>query len=343
MIAVVGDLHFGIGSQRFLEKQLDFHYKFLIPELNRRNIKTIKFLGDIFEDRNKLNIFVLNKVLDLFDFYEKEGFDIRIILGNHDTNLKTSNDIHSLKILNRYKNVKIYEKIEVDYIGNLKCLFVPWQYDMAEYIDFVNTNLLDDVKISFGHFDIINCMMDKSRPSNKGFKKSDIMKFPLVFSGHYHTRSFYESFSSKLIYTGTPYSLTRIDKGETKGFYIVDESLNFEFVENHFSPKFVDVVYPQELKKEDVNNNIVDFHYHENSDVDEVERYKDDIYKMEPYSLEVIMIPKSETEIKQEMKFTNLREIFGEYVSIIEFDDEDLKSKFKEKITELFENHYIET
>lgn len=343
--AVVGDLHKGIGSGRFLEEQIMFHVKHFIPYLQERGIKTIVFLGDIFDNRKQLDVFMLNRVLELFDLYESLRFDIRIIIGNHDTNLKNTNAVNSLKTLKKYSNVKIYEEITQDKIGDLECLFVPWQYDLNQYIEYVNSNILDHIQVSFGHFDIINAMMNRQTASKVGFKREDIMKFPVVYSGHYHSRSVSKMNNSTLIYTGTPYELNRGDMGEDKGFYIQKYSgntlLESEFIPNTYSPRFIEIVYPQEVTSELVKNNIVDMVYSEKDDVDEIQKFKEKIASFEPFSTFPKMLSVAELEGVGEIKFTNVRQIFEEYIEQLTVDEE-IRPQFIETIKQSFETNYSE-
>ena len=341
-ICIVGDRHFGIGSDIFLESQINFDYKVLMPYLKNNEIDTVIFPGDIFDNRKSLNVYVKNKVYDLFCEYEKLGINIYISLGNHDTYFKNTNEINSLKWLEKFNNVKIYGGIEKTKIKNKTFLFVGWQHDLNEYINYVTSNDVEDINVCVGHFDIIGAKMSGTIMSNIGLTKNYVMRFPLVFSGHYHSMSIEKNNKSQLIYVGTPYQLTRGDKNESKYFFVLDlENMQYNMIENIKSIRFVDVFYPEKTTKEETNNNIIDLHIPENVDIDELETYKEEIRSYEPISITPRIISKAKTEDKKEIKFKSLKELFFEYVTSIDIED-SLKEKTTQKINNLFDEFYSE-
>ncbi len=339
--AVVGDRHYGISNLVFLDNQIRFDTDVLIPYLLENKIKHLILEGDIFDTRKSIDVQVGNRVLDLFSRYEELDIQIYICLGNHDTALKNTNEVNSLRFLEKFKNIKIFSKIEEIEIIGLKFLFVPWQYDLNNYIEFVTSNHLDHIQVCVGHFDTIGAKYNSYKNSEVGFDKKYIMRFPLVFSGHYHSMSFDKHNGSELIYTGVPLQLNRSDKNETKGFFVLDNDMKYEFVENTQSIKFIDITFPEEVQKEQINNNIVDLHFLEDVDTDQLENYKEMIWKLGPISVTPRIIPKLKDNEKKEIKFKNLKELLDEYIETLELD-ENIKPDFNLKINELFETNFKE-
>ena len=109
-IAILADVHFGYSNYEFLDSELRFFREVMIPELKRRGIKKIIQLGDLFENRRHLDVYVMNKIHDLFE-NDLKDFDIYIFFGNHDVFYKNSNEIHSFKFLKKFKNVTVIETI----------------------------------------------------------------------------------------------------------------------------------------------------------------------------------------------------------------------------------------
>ena len=69
---VLGDLHFGVraNSVEWLEIQKDFFERLFIPNLikNVQPGDVLVQVGDTFDNRQSINIKVLNYAVDLFDF-----------------------------------------------------------------------------------------------------------------------------------------------------------------------------------------------------------------------------------------------------------------------------------
>ena len=85
---VIGDVHFGIktNSVTWLETQLEFFNKQVIPAIKEKHINRVIFLGDIFDIRYAVNQQVGIEVKSLIRKLSNEYPDIQIIFiaGNHD-------------------------------------------------------------------------------------------------------------------------------------------------------------------------------------------------------------------------------------------------------------------
>ena len=344
LIATCGDLHFGIGNEIFLNSQIKFHTDQFIPYLLKHEIKKVIFLGDVFDNRTSINALVLSKVLDLFKLYESHNFEIIIILGNHDTFHRSSNNVHSLKTLELFKNVTVYSDITEQKIYDRNFLFVPWLPVLEVYRDYVTTNILDHIDVQIGHFDSLGTKMSSYQDSEVGLDRDFINRFLLTLSGHYHSFSKYESNGKELCYTSIPCQLNRGDTGEDRGFWILNcEDLSKEFVLNTVSIRFENVTYPEPFTEDKIRNNIVDLHINESKlDIDDLENYKDRLRSFSPISITPRIIPKIENGIdNQDIKFVSLRQLFDDYIDKVEIEDE-LKLGVKSKVNELFEMYYKE-
>lgn len=320
-IAIIGDVHFGVSDQDSLDNQIKFFTDQLVPHCKQNQIDTLVFEGDIFHNRKTIDILVKNKVLDLFRVTLKD-FKCLMYLGNHDVYYKNTNSVHSLKILMGLPNVTVYEEITNIKLGGRNLLIVPWLFEYKTLTDFkVDPKTID---ITFGHFDVIGAKMNAHKYSDVGLAKDVIFRFPLVFSGHYHTHSIEEHSNGILIYTGTPYQLDRGDRKDTKGFYVVDlDDLTREFIENKVSARFIEVHYPE--ISEDIKGNKVDV-YVEEKDMDsfEFKKYLEDINLGNPLSVVTKVIDKElgvtgADDIEVDSK--SLEEIFIEYVNSLKYDE----------------------
>ena len=107
-IALITDTHFGARSDsipfdKFFEK---FYREKFFPELEKRQIKTIIHLGDIFDRRKFINFNTYKSCREyFFDKVEELEIDMHMIPGNHDTYFKNTNEVNVLVFYHHSFNV----------------------------------------------------------------------------------------------------------------------------------------------------------------------------------------------------------------------------------------------
>lgn len=233
-IALVTDTHFGARSDsipfdNFFSKFYDYSF---FPELEKREIKTVIHLGDIFDRRKYINFNTLKKCKQyFFDKAQSLDIDMHMIPGNHDTYFKNTNDVNSPELLlTEYDNIKIYPEVtQLEFEGR-KILFTPWicSDNYKQTMDAINET---DAKVCFGHYELAGFQMYKGHANDHGMDPSVFRKFDLVCSGHFHHRSS----RGNITYLGNPYEITWSDYDDPRGFHIYDTKTNeLEFIENPF-------------------------------------------------------------------------------------------------------------
>lgn len=261
-IFIITDTHFGVRSSsiEWLDIMKDYFYDFFIPFL-RRNVEPGDILihcGDLFDNRSSLNLLVLNSVIDIFDEIRRI-LPVYIILGNHDTYLKSSNDINSVRILSFMEDINVIQEPEVlETDTGKKLFFLPWRVNYEAERDQINKT---DANYLFCHLDINLFKFNAYSTVTTGNDPNIFAKYDRVFNGHIH----YRQSKNNILLLGCPYQLTRGDSGNYKGIYIFDPNKNeYKFIENKISPKFVKIKLESVLNKtfeeyrELVRNNYVD-------------------------------------------------------------------------------------
>lgn len=259
-IAIIGDTHFNRKAENPLIRrniangQKAFFEK-TIGELKEKGVHTVIFTGDIFDNRQILDIQSINDTIRLFRD-DMRDFDVRIVLGNHDLYYENSYDTSSLSILESLPNVKVYRNgIEEDEIIGYRFVFFPWiipdaMPEAVKKLEEMATES-DDVKrktVIVGHFDIMGMVMEGKNISVEGMDRNMFFKAArLTISGHYHGQSHVKSTNSTILYVGSPYQMTFNNVGEKHGYWIMESSGKFSFTENTVSPKFVDVWDTEDL------------------------------------------------------------------------------------------------
>ena len=219
-IAILNDTHFGVrnDSPAFIKYQNRFYDEIFFPYLKEHNIGTLIHLGDVVDRRKFINHNTAHNFKKKFwDRLDNEVIDTHVIIGNHDTYYKNTNEVNALQNLDISKNAKIYTTTTNVEFGGLPILFIPWicddNHDDSIYqID--NTNAV----IAMGHLEIKGFEMMAGHFNEHGQDKAQFTKFEKVISGHFHKKSD----DGRIFYLGCQYQMTWSDYGETKGFHIFD-------------------------------------------------------------------------------------------------------------------------
>ena len=219
-IALLNDTHFGCrnDSPAFIEYQNKFYNDVFFPYLEEHNIKTLIHLGDVVDRRKFINHNTAHNFKKVFwNKLEDYNIDTHILIGNHDTYFKNTNDVNALQNLNINKGAKIYTSpVDVNFDG-LDILFLPWFCD-DNHSDSIYAIDNSTSVIAMGHLEIKGFEMHKGHFNEQGLEKSQFTKFEKVISGHFHKKSD----DGRIYYLGTQYEITWSDYKCPKGFHIFD-------------------------------------------------------------------------------------------------------------------------
>lgn len=237
-IWILGDLHFGVrqNAMEWLDNQTQFFDDFFIPYL-KKNVKKNDILiqlGDVFDNRQSLNIKIMHKAVQIFKEIS-EIIPTYIICGNHDIYEKNSNEISSIDVLNGIPNLHIFKQDQlIESKNGFKFLLMPWQKD--DKFELETLSKYDfPINLCFSHSELQGALLTKNQLNEHGNSITAFKNFNKVYSGHIHFGQKIGNFN----FVGTPYELTRNDIGNKKGFYIYDVKKDSDvFIENNISPKF---------------------------------------------------------------------------------------------------------
>ena len=110
-IAILNDTHFGVrnDSPAFMKYQNKFYNEIFFPYLKEHNIGTLVHLGDVVDRRKFINHNTAHNFKKVFwDKLDDMVIDTHVIIGNHDTYYKNTNEVNALQNLDISKNAKIY-------------------------------------------------------------------------------------------------------------------------------------------------------------------------------------------------------------------------------------------
>lgn len=233
---LVGDCHFGIKkfNKSFLKSQLEYLKE--VVNFASENKFEIFQLGDLFDNRITADIEFLSQIVEFFKFVESKKVKFHTLLGNHDIYYRQKLDVNLSSIIAKIypKTLIVYEKPKIIEFNSKKILIHPW----ITANDTFASDLYAKADAVFGHFEINGFEMVKGHiAQNSNFNQNDFAK--PIFTGHFHNQS-HRNF---IHYIGTPYQLTWNDFNESKGVYILDENLEYTFLENTQSKRFIQIHY----------------------------------------------------------------------------------------------------
>lgn len=290
-VCLITDTHFGARSDSipFDNFFCKFYMESFWPEIDKRGIKTIIHLGDCFDRRKYINFNTLKSCREyFFDQALKRDVEIIIIVGNHDTFFKNTNDVNSPHLLLRdYKNIKAFSEPRNFHIGDDLILLMPW-ICTDNYQQCMSAIKETKSSVMFGHLEIAGFQMYKGHENDEGFDPKLFEKFEQVFSGHFHHRSS----GGNITYLGNPYELTWADYDDPRGFHIYNtSSKELEFIKNPFTI-FEKVYYDDTLEVERSPSDFTDKHVKlivvNKNDFYKFDQYVEAIYKANPLELKII-------------------------------------------------------
>lgn len=343
-VALITDTHFGARSDsipfdNFFRK---FYMESFWPKIDELGIKTIFHLGDCFDRRKYINFNTLSSCRDyFFDQAKQRGVQIVMIVGNHDTYFKNTNDVNSPGLLlSDYDNIIAYSGPVEHSIDGLSILMMPW-ICTDNYNECMEAMKIANSPVMFGHFEIAGFQMYKGHDNDDGFDPKLFSKFDLVCSGHFHHRSQ----GGNITYLGNPYELTWADFDDPRGFHIFDTwDLTLEFIQNPFN---IFCKYYYDDQKEDpasidtttFANQHVKVIVTNKTDFYKFDQFIDRIYKHNPLELKIIE-DMSEFEAEafgdEEVDLEDTLTLLSQYVENLDTDAD------KDRIKTLMKTLYVE-
>jgi len=349
-IFVLGDLHLGVrnNSKDWSDIQSEFLLDFFLKKVDEEGFDPerdiLVQLGDWNHVRESTNTRIYKislKIAETFSKKFKRG--VFVILGNHDVYYKDRTDTHSLEGFTlMYPNFHVFESAEILKINSTKFLMLPWIEDVQVLKE--TANVYSSADYVFCHADVKGFNLNRVTTLEHGFDYADLAKFKRVYSGHIHIRQD----KNNVLYVGTPYEMDRGDRGNSKGFYILemkDSELTEKFVENSVSPKHVKfdiltILNKSSLEiKELFKNNFVDISIESSfSSRFPIARFTELVKEFGHRRLEFISYStdlvksKSEIEIDSNYEYNlfNILEDRLTEMNIAKYKSDQIFSKFKE-------------
>lgn len=234
----ITDTHIGVrnNSNEWMETIADYFRNWFFPLVRKHYRKgdVLVHLGDYFDSRQSISLKALDLGVEIAETMSeifKDG--IYIILGNHDTFNKTTNDVNSLKAIKWIPGIEIYEEPESIQLGDRSFFMMPWRKDHETEKETLASTGKHDFLCC--HSDIQGLSFNKYVKIEDGPDCESFTQFDRVYSGHIH----YAQNIRNIKMLGCPYELTRSDMDNQKFIILLDLDTKDETIfVNDYSPKF---------------------------------------------------------------------------------------------------------
>lgn len=296
-IALLTDTHWGArnDSLLFINYFEEFYRDVFFPKLLENNITHLLMLGDTFDRRKYINYVTFSHAKRIFfDKLNEYNIQTYILVGNHDTSYKNTNDVNSVDLLlKEYENIQVIDKpmtVHLNYENDADdVLMIPWicadNYDRC--LEEIKNS---SSKLCAGHFEISGFSMYRGHPCQEGLTREIFRKFEYTFSGHYH----HKSTSDGIHYLGNPYELTWQDYNDSRGFHIFDlDTRELNFIRNP-NVMFHRVIYDDsdttetQIDHSHLKDRYVKVIVISKTNPYQFDRFMDSIYTSEPADVKIV-------------------------------------------------------
>ena len=234
-IALITDTHWGARNDNVTlnAHMARFYEEIFFPYLDQNEIKHVIHLGDIVDRRKYINYMTARNLRNQFiDPLIDRGIETDIIIGNHDTFFKNTNEVNSMNELYshmRHPNIRWHSDPTEISVDGTKIMLMPWICS-GNYEECMESIRGTEAQILMGHLEIAGFEMYRGSVNDHGFEGKLFDKFDMVMSGHFH----HKSTRGNINYLGAPYEMTWSDYDDARGFHVFDtETRELLFIENH--------------------------------------------------------------------------------------------------------------
>jgi DNA repair exonuclease SbcCD nuclease subunit len=315
-----------------------------------KKIKNMVFLGDLFHDRQKIDVFTYQRTFEIFEKYLYENdLNLFLLLGNHDLWHYQKLDISSVNPLRKLSGVTVVDRPSVREIVDDKekfyFAFLPYTHNPIEDLKEIESewNIIvesDQLKVLGGHISVDGAMWNTKYKTTADVTIEhdgdmirvgpDIFsKWDKVFLGHYHAE---QKLNEKVEYVGSPLQLSFGEAFQKKHIIIFETTNgNAQYIENTFSPKHF-ILNEDELEDHNLEGQFVRLEVKDIADRQMSEIRENLVEKTKVSSLEIKQIQKQEAHIVDEAKAILYKEeeMLEKYVE--QFNLEKLDSELLIKI-----------
>lgn len=208
---IVGDLQASIWGQQVTPDGVNQRLMDLIEQLyrirdlaNQRNVRWVFIVGDIFEERGKLDVVVLTLLLRCLWSFKKFDIQVVLLVGNHDR--IPAGEFHALEILRR-SVAHVIDKPTMLMCDKVNVLALPYDPEPRNTAKKLRQRG-KDAELILMHVAVKGVRLPSGERWSEGIRLKHIPKKPTVLMGHDHH---HKKLRKKVWYVG---SLLQLDWGD---------------------------------------------------------------------------------------------------------------------------------
>jgi len=258
-----------------------------------------------------------------------------MILGNHCTYYKNTNEINSPDLLLKdFSNIEIYSRPETVSIDGTKILMLPWinSSNREETMTWINDT---SAEIAMGHLELNGFIVTPGMKMEHGMDASIFSKFKQVFSGHFH----HKSSRGNIQYLGNPYQMFWNDYKDERGFHLYEPKTNkLKRIKNPYEI-FQKIYYNDStgshlsFDTSECTNSFVKIIVEDKKDYLAFEKFVDEVFAKQPHDVKIIetLVNDSFVEDDEVTEVKDTLTLLNEYIDEVELtvDRNKLKSIMK--------------
>lgn len=262
-----------------------------------RGIDTILFLGDLFHDRQKIDILTYQRVFEIFEKHLGVVVkQIYLLLGNHDLWHLDKWDVSSVFPLRSIPGVIVVDSPCTLPIKGKEISFLPYTKDPIRDLQKIENK--SDWKMLCGHVAIhgavwnvphsLRAEVEIEHDGDMVQVDADVFKeWDQVFLGHYHAQ---QKLGDIVEYIGSLLQFTFGEAFQHKHIVILDlETHEKEYVRNEFSPQHF-IIHKNDVAKYPINGNFVKVMVDDLADSDVADLRHNLLNTYKPGSLQIAQI-----------------------------------------------------
>tara|TARA_A100001011_G_scaffold400160_1_gene512845 strand:- start:6164 stop:7210 length:1047 start_codon:yes stop_codon:yes gene_type:complete len=249
-ILFIGDPHIKVDNIPEVEKFIE--QSIIIAKEKKPDAIVIG--GDLLDTHERLFTPALNKAYDLVNNMRLIS-KTYVLVGNHDyiNNKQFLSQNHWMTAMKEWKNTVIVDEVILEYIKDLKFVFVPYVYT-GSFNEALNTigNKWKDARCIFAHQELYGCKME-SKISVEGDRW--LSNNPLIVSGHIHSK---QKVQENIYYPGTPmqHNFGECDNDNTIAYISFDKTnYHIEEISLNLTKKKVISLNIDEVDEFSIDNN----------------------------------------------------------------------------------------
>lgn len=267
--------------------------EWIFETAKEHSIDDIVFAGDLFQDRQKIDLFTYDLTYRTFEKYCDGSIEVWLLLGNHDLWYYDKWDVNSVHPFGALEEVTVIDCPCTLKVAGCNIDFLPFTHDPVEHLSTFRKEGQSDILV--GHLAV-----DKAQMNTTYHTYADIViehdgemvrvdqelfkGWKQVWLGHYHGA---QRIPPNIEYIGSPLQLNFGEAFQKKHIIIYDlKTGDKEYIENKFSPRHY-VISKDKVDKINLENNFVRVNVEDIGASDLIDLRKD-LEKKSPSTLEII-------------------------------------------------------